>query len=303
MSISQPAGWIKDLLEFHGKRPESLVSGGMESLCPLIPENVIVRVDSNSPIIPKETYVHHRMILKTILSGELNTIIDGLSFPMKPGDSVLFFPFQFHSSIDAEDQPKHSFAAISFTMPDNNFLPLLPLKNRLLRLPEADLAALKDIVGSFYGSNDVSHSQALLKLSGILLNQLEKYAASDNAAPHGANSNIHQDIYDFIRENFNKKLSLKSLAAHFGCSPESIRKIFQRNFPGLTPGKLIVKLQLQEAVELLENTDNPIGDIAEKCGFSDLFTFSKKFRKFTGQSPREYRIARLRSKDDAQINT
>ena len=81
----------------------------------------------------------------------------------------------------------------------------------------------------------------------------------------------------------------KSLAAQFGCSPESMRKIFHRNCPGLTPGKLIARLQIQEAIELLENTDNPIGDIAEKCGFADQFTFSKKFRKIIGKSPREYR--------------
>ena len=291
MSISQTPEWVSDLLEYHGKRPDSLVSGGMESLCPLIPENVIVRVDSNSSIIPRETYVHHRMILKTILSGKLNTIIDGLSFPMKAGDSVLFFPFQFHSSIDAENCPKHSFAAISFTMPNNNIAPLLPLKNRVLHLPSADLAELNDIVGAFYGNNDVSHSQAILKLYGILLNQLEKYAGAADIARPGKGDNIHQHIYDFIRENFDKKLSLKSLAAQFGCSPENIRKIVQRNYPGLTPGKLIVRLQMQEAMELLENTSNPIGDIAEKCGFSDVFTFSKKFRKVTGRSPREYRMA------------
>ncbi len=291
MSISQTPEWISDLLEYHGKRPDSLVSGGMESLCPLIPENVIVRVDSNSSIIPRETYVHHRMILKTILSGKLNTIIDGLSFPMKAGDSVLFFPFQFHSSIDAENCPKHSFAAISFTMPNNNIAPLLPLKNRVLHLPSADLAELNDIVGAFYGNNDVSHSQAILKLYGILLNQLEKYTGAADIARPGKGDNIHQHIYDFIRENFDKKLSLKSLAAQFGCSPENIRKIVQRNYPGLTPGKLIVKLQMQEAMELLENTSNPIGDIAEKCGFADVFTFSKKFRKVTGRSPREYRMA------------
>ena len=289
MSISQSPEWVRDLQEYHGKRPESLVSGGMDSLCPLIPENVIVRVDSNSPIIPKETYVHHRMILKTILSGQLNTIVDGLSFPMKPGDSVLFFPFQLHSSVDAENLPKHSFVAISFLMPDNNFLPLLPLKNRLLRLSESDLAGLKDIVGAFYGNNNVSHSQALLKLSGILLNQLEKYSGEALMERPGSGNNQFQYIYDFIRENFNKKLSLKSLAAQFGCSPESMRKIFHRNCPGLTPGKLIARLQIQEAIELLENTDNPIGDIAEKCGFADQFTFSKKFRKIIGKSPREYR--------------
>ena len=298
MSISQTPEWISDLLEYHGKRPDSLVSGGMESLCPLIPENVIVRVDSNSSIIPRETYVHHRMILKTILSGKLNTIIDGLSFPMKAGDSVLFFPFQFHSSIDAENCPKHSFAAISFTMPNNNIAPLLPLKNRVLHLPSADLAELNDIVGAFYGNNDVSHSQAILKLYGILLNQLEKYTGAADIARPGKGDNIHQHIYDFIRENFDKKLSLKSLAAQFGCSPENIRKIVQRNYPGLTPGKLIVRLQMQEAMELLENTSNPIGDIAEKCGFSDVFTFSKKFRKVTGRSPREYRMSMSRSPEE-----
>ena len=299
MSISQTPEWISDLLEYHGKRPDSLVSGGMESLCPLIPENVIVRVDSNSSISPRETYVHHRMILKTILSGKLNTIIDGLSFPMKAGDSVLFFPFQFHSSIDAENCPKHSFAAISFTMPNNNIAPLLPLKNRVLHLPSADLAELNDIVGAFYGNNDVSHSQAILKLYGILLNQLEKYAGAADIARPGTGDNIHQHIYDFIRENFDKKLSLKSLAAQFGCSPENIRKIVQRNYPGLTPGKLIVKLQMQEAMELLENTSNPIGDIAEKCGFSDVFTFSKKFRKVTGRSPREYRMSINHSQEES----
>lgn len=291
MSMSQSPEWVRDLLEYHGKRPESLVSGGMNSLCQLIPENVIVRVDSNSPIIPKETYVHHRMILKTIIAGELNTIVDGLSFPMKAGDSILFFPFQFHSSVDAENLPKHSFVAISFLMPDNNFLPLLPLKNRLLRLSATDLAGLKDIVGAFYGNNNVSHSQALLKLSGILLNQLERYSGEAAIVRPPSGNNQFQDIYDFIRENFNKKLSLKSLAAQFGCSPESMRKIFHRNCPGLTPGRLIARLQIQEAIELLENTDNPIGDIAEKCGFADQFTFSKKFRKIIGKSPREYRVS------------
>lgn len=300
MSISQPPQWVTDLQQYHGKRPESLVSGGMESLCPLIPQNVIVRVDSNNPIIPKETYIHHRMILKTILSGKLNAIIDGLSFPMETGDSVLFFPFQFHSSVDAENYPKHSFIAISFTIPDNNILSLLPLKNRLLKLSPDDLSALKDIAGAFYGNNEMSHSRALLKLSGILLDLVEKYSGMVDNVPPESGDNIHFRIYDFIRKNFNKKLSLKSLAAHFGYSPENIRKIFQRNFPGLTPGKLIIRLQMQDAVELLENTSNPISEIAEKCGFSDVFTFSKRFKKITGHSPRKYRSMLLHNRKESQ---
>lgn len=304
MSTSQPPEWVKNLLGYHGKRPESLVSGGMESLCPLIPQNVIVRVDSNSSIIPKETYIHRRMILKTILSGKLNAVIDGLIIPMETGDSVLFFPFQLHSSIDAENFPRHSFIAISFTIPDENIPLLQPLKNRLLKLSGDDLVTLKDIAEAFYRDDKFLHSRALLKLSGILLNQLEKYSGAEDMGYPDAGNDIHRNICDFIRKNFDKKLSLKSLAAQFGYSPENVRKIFQRYYPGLTPGKLISRLQMQEAVKLLENTNNPIGDIAEKCGFSDIFTFSKKFRKMTGLSPRKYRasLTHCRKGDRAEIS-
>lgn len=293
MSISQPSDPLKKLLRYHGKRPDSLVSGGMESLCPLIPENVIVRVDSNSAIVPKETYIHRRMILKTILSGKLTALIDGLSFPMEVGDSVLFFPFQFHSSIDAPGMPRHSFIAVSFMMPGNDFAPLLPLKNHVLRLPPEDLEALNDIAAAFYGApGAVSSSRALLELSGILVRQLEM-TESDRAVRRGEpKDDAYNDVCDFIRHNFDKKISLKSLAAEFGRSPESIRKIFQKYHPGVTPGKLIAKLQIQEAVGLLENTDSPIGMISSKCGFSDTYTFSKKFKRIIGLSPREYRVSR-----------
>lgn len=292
MSISQPNETAKELLKYHGIRPASLVSGGMESLCPLIPKNVIVRVDSNSAVVPKETYVHRRMILKTILSGKLTAVIDGLSFPMKAGDSVLFFPFQFHSSIDAPNIPKHSFIAVSFLVQGNDFSPLLPLKNHIFRLPPEDIEALKDIAAAFYGEpHAVSDSQALLKLSGILLHQLENLDSVSGVPDSEPNKDAHNEICDFIMRNFDRKLSLKSLAAEFGRSPESIRKMFQKYYPGVTPGRLIAKLQIQEAVELLENTDSPIGLISRKCGFSDVYTFSKKFKRIIGLSPRVYRAS------------
>ena len=215
------------------------------------------------------------------------------------GDSVLFFPLQFHSSLDEENIPKHSFIAISFLLPENNFASLLPLKNRVLRLSDEDFAALKDIAGAFFNEKGaVSHSEAVLKLAGILLHQLEMTGSTDPEMLSGGGA--HHKIFDFIRSNFDKQLSVKTLAVEFGRSPESIRKIFQKYFPGLTPGRLIAKLQMQQAVELLENTESSIGDIAEKCGYSDTFTFSKKFKKVIGLSPREYRAQLLQSNGAGQ---
>ena len=154
-----------------------------------------------------------------------------------------------------------------------------------------EIEALLEIAESFYGKpRAVSHSRALLKLSGILLRQLEDLAPGSGVSG-GEPRDVRNEICDYIMRNFNRKLSLKSLAAEFGRSPESIRKMFQKHYPGVTPGKLIAKLQIQEAVELLENTDSPIGLISRKCGFTDVYTFSKKFKRIVGLSPRVYRAS------------
>ncbi len=293
MLISQQKKLFQELLQYHNKEIPSLHSGGMESYCPLIPENVIVRVDSNLGILSRQPYIHRRMILKTILSGHLNAIIDGLSFHMEPGDSVLFFPFQFHSASDLDKEQRHRFIAVSFLLPNNNIGPLLPLKNHIFKLPSEDLVELKEITEAFYGTGTTTHSQALLKLSGILLHQVELVSQSTMIQP--SLEDQCSLICNYIRENFSKKLSLKSLAFEFGISTETIRKMFHRSFPGLTPGKLIGQLQIQSAIELLECSDSSIGDIARQCGFSDPFVFSRKFKHITGLSPRAYRF-RMRSR-------
>jgi len=302
MSVSQQQQQKKifqQLLQYNRETLPSLRSGGMESICPVIPENVIVRVDSNRGLVAGKTYAHRRMILKMILSGRLKAIIDGLNFYMEPGDSVLFFPFQFHAAIDLNPDDRHRFIAVSFLVPENNPSVFLPLKNHIFKLSTEELVSLKEITEAFYKTGTTTHSQALLKLSSILLRQVEQVSQKTLQQPciedHCAK------ICNYIREHFTQKLSLKSLACEFGVSTETIRKMFRSSFPGLTPGKLIGQLQLQSAVELLECTDAPIRDIAIRCGFSDPFVFSKKFKRVTGLSPREHRLEIRRQKQKRNI--
>jgi AraC-like DNA-binding protein len=41
--------------------------------------------------------------------------------------------------------------------------------------------------------------------------------------------------------------------------------------------------------ELLQETDDPITDIAYNCGFASLKTFNRLFKLYTGVSPSDYR--------------
>jgi AraC-like DNA-binding protein len=58
---------------------------------------------------------------------------------------------------------------------------------------------------------------------------------------------------------------------------------------GTTLTRLIAHLREQEAAKLLLETDKSITEIAMAVGFSELSLFTRSFKRWTGQSPREYR--------------
>ncbi len=83
-------------------------------------------------------------------------------------------------------------------------------------------------------------------------------------------------------------LSLDSLAAEIGCSPNHLSKIFHR-----ATGERIVerinRLRIQNAIDALSRTRLSVKAIAAACGFADANYFARVFRQATGRSPQQYR--------------
>jgi len=51
----------------------------------------------------------------------------------------------------------------------------------------------------------------------------------------------------------------------------------------------IIRKRLEFARELLQETDLPVAEIAERSGFCDPFYFSRCFSRHYGRSPRKFR--------------
>ena len=58
---------------------------------------------------------------------------------------------------------------------------------------------------------------------------------------------------------------------------------------GTTLSKEITKLRADKASRDLVETDQPVAEIAEAVGFTDPTVFSRAFKNWTGQSPRDFR--------------
>ena len=287
---------LSHILETIGKNPlrppAALFSGGISSEVPFFPEDILVWKSSSEQTVT-DVSIHQRMILKIILSGDVVTSVDGLRIPMKASDMILFFPFQFHSTRLLCAPQEYSFLAITFTERTRNYASMLPLKNHLLSPDREDARNIACLIRSSLRRERCVPEKAVLALMDLLFAQRRKVLRKESPGRAAATvpGETADRISDYFRSHFNQRISLKTVAAEFGCSEETIRRMVHRSYGEITPGRLIRRLRMQFAVEMLEHTREPISRIAEQCGYSDTFVFSKAFRRLTGVSPQQHRKA------------
>jgi AraC-like DNA-binding protein len=78
------------------------------------------------------------------------------------------------------------------------------------------------------------------------------------------------------------------VAAALGLSVRSLQR--QLAEAGLTYSKLIDQVRFNRAVVLLRQPDVKLLEVSLELGYTDPANFARAFRRWTGVSPREYRL-------------
>jgi len=89
---------------------------------------------------------------------------------------------------------------------------------------------------------------------------------------------------NFIDDNFKEKIDVKDIARTSCLSEFHFFRSFKEAF-GISPHNYLIKKRLNEAQKLLQNDSSSIGETAFICGFADIHSFSKSYKKHFGQSP------------------
>ncbi len=128
------------------------------------------------------------------------------------------------------------------------------------------------------------HLSALRTIYEIL-NRLYKNELA-SAADKG--SNIIRPAVKFLEDNFTSpNLSNSLLAEKAAVSEVYFRKVFKNQY-GASPKQYIQQLRIRYAENLLCNEYISITAVAELCGFSSVYHFSRSFKQATGYTPSEY---------------
>jgi len=93
----------------------------------------------------------------------------------------------------------------------------------------------------------------------------------------------------YMNENiFEKYVDVKTLADISELSLSQFNRIFKSVFQK-TPTKYMNDLRISRGKKLLSETSLSVGIIADMCGFSSTYYFSKMIKSATGISPLQYR--------------
>ncbi len=92
-----------------------------------------------------------------------------------------------------------------------------------------------------------------------------------------------------MREQIGERFGVERLLELTGWSRRRLETRFQEQI-GEAPYSFINRLRVEVARRLLkQQPGQPLSRVAEACGFSDLRHFRLAFRRFTGQTPGQYR--------------
>ena len=117
----------------------------------------------------------------------------------------------------------------------------------------------------------------------------------------GAHRNIEQSIA-YMVQHTDEALQVSKLAAVANFSPSHFFAVFKQA-TGFAPMDFFIRLRMQRACELLDETIMCIKEVADELGYDDPFYFSRVFKSVNGMSPTDYRRLelshRLKIKDGA----
>lgn len=97
-----------------------------------------------------------------------------------------------------------------------------------------------------------------------------------------------QPSVEYLHRNFFREdLSNATLALASGVSEVYFRKRFTQRF-GVSPHRYLLDLRIQRAKQLLAEGEQSVSQIAEACGFTNVYHFSRTFKSNVGVTPTQY---------------
>jgi len=91
-------------------------------------------------------------------------------------------------------------------------------------------------------------------------------------------------LWEAVHASPDGNWTLKELAARMHVSTRQFQRLMREHY-GVTTEKLLVRIRMEHARELLVGTDLSMAMIADKVGYGSVYSFSKAFKRYFDTPP------------------
>lgn len=109
-----------------------------------------------------------------------------------------------------------------------------------------------------------------------------------NAIGSPTRESVMDGILHYIQYNYQENLKLGTIAELFGYNSSYLGKVFHKT-TGKSFNAYLDEVRIENSKKLLLNEENKVYEIALLAGYTDVNYFHKKFKKYVGISPAEFR--------------
>jgi len=258
---------------------------GTGRACPIAIRNVLAFCRLKATDLGGRKNFHHRFVLCFNLhrSASINVVVDNVALALSPGQYFLLFPHQLHA-YPALAAREVAVLFVTFESEDGEFLS--PLRSRIMDLEDPVQGRLESFLREFSRPQSGRKDSLLVLSLQVLLETI-----LDNSVESIIDPRIPLSpplVATMAAMADGTFFTVGSVAQRVGLSEAYLRRLFKQRF-GINLGHYLLELRQNKARTLLGSSDENVSRIAELCGYTSIYAFSRSFHAFHGCSPTVYR--------------
>lgn len=246
---------------------------------------------------PLLDHFHTNMEFVVILNGKQKYLAGDKRYTLYGKDMFVSYPYEQHGNSGAvQDICEFIWFQLDMSSSDH-FLGLVPpcseyvfqrvkeYHRRIKRINGKELYLLRSAF-EYLSSGDFS--KQMLGYSELLRFIMRNICMSEMESEEDTYDETIQDVISYIHKNLLNDLNIELLAEKCGLSASRFKAKFKDEM-GVTPHAYINTLKIDSAKIYLKDSWRTVTDIAYLLNFSSSNHFASVFKKYTGQTPTEFR--------------
>ena len=265
---------------------------------------------NRSPGWHNHYHAHDFFEICYVVRGKGTISVEGITYKAKAGDIFFHKPGERHKGKTFSKDPYELLVIGLDIVNDKLQFVLFEKANELFvtasnTFPKLDIEQKKNIQDIFsYLLKEIKQRSIghmilvrafLMEIFVVIVRSMLGHGREIDRIPRiidTRNKELSKKVMEYLSGTYKEKLTLENVAEKFFLSPFHFSRIFKKE-TSLSLIEYLTKIRIQNASQLLLNTNRTVKEIAYEVGFQDPYYFTKVFKKLYRLTPTQYRTAKI----------